>query len=196
VQEQIHDSNSTHESFEKQRRFYSQGKPLSNFQQGPARQHPAKNLFSQPVVNHDKLAVDRSAIAVQQKSITGGGDNTVKGPEQEVTNVTGEEKDIEAGAKTATSFDKEVAGDLGEKEGPVASNNAKQISESDITGGRKNTVMGGSDLSLNGPDKDAGETQDMEAGANTATTVDNEVNHGEGEKEVMVASEKAQQAPE
>jgi hypothetical protein len=30
--------------------------------------------------------------------------------------VAGEEKDIEAGAKTATSVEKEAAGDLGEKE--------------------------------------------------------------------------------
>jgi hypothetical protein len=35
--------------------------------------------------------------------------------------VAGEEKDMEAGAKSATSVDKEVAGDLVEKEVPVAS---------------------------------------------------------------------------
>ncbi len=35
-----------------------------------------------------------------------------------------------------------------------------------------------------------------EAGAKTAPAVDNEVNHGAGEKEVMVASEKPQQEPE
>jgi hypothetical protein len=56
--------------------------------------------------------------------------------------------------------------------------------------------MGGSELSLNGPDKEvtngAGETKDMEAGAKTATAVDYEVNHGVGEKEIMVASEKPQ----
>jgi hypothetical protein len=97
---------------------------LASFQQGPARQHPAKNSFFQPVVNNNKLSVARSAIAVQQKSITGGGDNTLKGPEQEVTNVAGEAKDMEAGAKTATSVGKEVAGDLGEKEVLVTSENA------------------------------------------------------------------------
>jgi hypothetical protein len=75
--------------------------------------------------------------------------------------------------------------------------NAEHNPESEITGGGENTVMGGSDLSLKGPDKKvtdgAGETQDMEAGAKTATAVvDNEVNHGVGEKEAMVASEKAQ----
>jgi hypothetical protein len=84
--------------------------------------------------------------------------------------VAGEENDMEAGAKTATTVDKEVAGDLVEKEIPVASTNAKQIPESDITGGRENTVMGGSDISLKGPDKEvnngAEETQDKEAGAN------------------------------
>jgi hypothetical protein len=73
--------------------------------------------------------------------------------------------------------------------------NAEQIPESDITDERENTVTGGSDLSLKGQDKEvtdgAGETQDMEAGAKTATLVDNEVNHGE-DKEVMFASEKAQ----
>jgi hypothetical protein len=67
---------------------------LASFQQSPLRQYPAKNSFSQPVVNNDKLAVARSAIAVQQKSITDRGDNTVKGLEQEVTNVAGEEKDM------------------------------------------------------------------------------------------------------
>ncbi len=72
----------------------------------------------------------------------------VRGPEQEVTNVAGEEKDMEAGAETATSVDKEVAGYLRENEVLVASNNAKQIPESDITGERANTVLGGSDLSL------------------------------------------------
>jgi hypothetical protein len=35
----------------------------------------------------------------------------------------------------------------------------------------------------------------MEAGANTATAADNEVNAGVGEKEVMVGSENAQQGP-
>jgi hypothetical protein len=35
----------------------------------------------------------------------------------------------------------------------------------------------------------------MEAGAKTATAIDNEVNHCVGEKEVMVASGKAQQGP-
>ncbi len=105
-----------------------------------------------------------------------------------------------AGPKTATSVDKEVAGGLGEKEVPVTSKNADQKPESEITGGGENTVTGGSDLSLNGPDKEvnegAGETKDMEAGAKTATAIDNEVNHGVGEKEVMIASEKAQQGPE
>jgi hypothetical protein len=42
----------------------------------------------------------------------------------------------------------------------------------------------------------AGETKDMAAGVKTATAVDNEVNHGVGEKEVMIASEKPQQGPE
>jgi hypothetical protein len=76
---------------------------LSSFQQGPARQHPAKNSISQPVGNCDKLAGARSATAVQQKSITGGGENTVlggsnislKGPDQESTNVAGKIKDME-----------------------------------------------------------------------------------------------------
>jgi hypothetical protein len=36
---------------------------MSSFQQGPARQHPAKNLISQPVGNHDKLVGARSATA-------------------------------------------------------------------------------------------------------------------------------------
>jgi hypothetical protein len=36
----------------------------------------------------------------------------------------------------------------------------------------------------------------MEAGAKTATAVDQEVNDVVGEKEVMVASENAQQKPE
>ncbi len=107
---------------------------------------------------------------------------------------------MEAGAKTATSVDKEVAGGLEEKKFLVASTNSEQLPESDITGGRENTVTGGSDLSLKGPDKEvtdgAGEMQDMEAGAKTAIAVDNKVNHGVGEKEVMVASEKSQQAPE
>ncbi len=85
---------------------------LTSFKQGPARQHPDKNSFPPPIVNHDKLAGARSAIAVQQKSITDGGDNTVKGPEQEVTNVAGEKKDMEAGVKTETSVDKEVGGGL------------------------------------------------------------------------------------
>jgi hypothetical protein len=66
--------------------------------------------------------------------------------------------------------------------------------------GEENTVMGGSDLSLEGPDQEvtngAGETKDKEAGSKTATSVDNEVNDGVGEKEVMVASENAQQGPE
>jgi hypothetical protein len=126
---------------------------------------------------------------VQQKSITGGGDNKAKGPEQEVTDVAGGDKDTEACAKTATSVGKEGAGDLGEKEVPVASKNAGQIPESDITGGRANTVTGGSDLSLKGPDKevtnDARETTDIKAGAKTASAVDNEVNNGVEEKEVM-----------
>ncbi len=43
----------------------------------------------------------------------------VKGPEHEVT-MAGEEKDMEAGAKSETSVDKEIAGDLLEKEVPVA----------------------------------------------------------------------------
>jgi hypothetical protein len=107
---------------------------------------------------------------------------------------------MEAGDKTATSVDKEVAGGLGEKEVLVASKNAEQKPESEITGGGENTVSGGSDLFLNGPDKEvangAGETKDMEAGAKTATAVDNEVNHGVGEKEVMIASEKPQQGPD
>jgi hypothetical protein len=83
----------------------------------------------------------------------------------EVTNVAGEDKDMEAVAKTATSVGKEVAGDKGEKELPVASKNARQKQESDITGGRENTVTSGSDLSLKGPDKEvidgAGETTDI-----------------------------------
>ncbi len=78
--------------------------------------------------------------------------------------------------------------------------NSKQIPESDITVGRENTVTGRSDLSVKGPDKEvtdgAEETQDMEAGAKTAAAVNNEVNHGVGEKKVMVASEKALQATE
>jgi hypothetical protein len=84
---------------------------------------------------------------------------------------------MEAGAKTATSVDKEVAGGLGEKEVPIESKNTKQIPESEITGGGENTVTGGSDVFLKGPDKEvtngAGETQDMYAGAKTATAVDN-----------------------
>jgi hypothetical protein len=75
VQEQEHDSQSTHESFEKGRRFYSQGNlcyltKLASFQQGPARQNPAKNSCFPPFVNHDKLtgaAVDASAIASVEK---------------------------------------------------------------------------------------------------------------------------------
>jgi hypothetical protein len=38
---------------------------LASFQQGPARQNPAKHSFSQPIVNHDKLtvaAVDAPAV--------------------------------------------------------------------------------------------------------------------------------------
>ena len=104
---------------------------------------------------------------------------------------------MEAGAKTATSVDKEVAGGLGEKEVPIESKNTKQIPESDITGGRENIVTGGSDLSLKGPEKEvtngAGETADIGAGAKTASAVDKEVNYGVAEKEVMVASEKSQQ---
>jgi hypothetical protein len=78
----------------------------------------------------------------------------VKGPELEVTDVTEEDKYLEADVKTATSVEKEVAGDLGEKEVLVASKNAKQIPEPDITGGRENTVTDGRDLSLKGPDKE------------------------------------------
>ncbi len=173
---------------------------LAFFQQGSERQDPAKNSFSQPVVNHDKLAVARSAITVQQKSITGGGDNTFEGPDQEVTDVAEEEKDMEAGAKTATSVNKEVAGGLGEIEVPVESNNAKQIPKSDITGGRENTVTGGSDLSLKGPDKEVtdgqGRLKIWKQVPRQQKAVSNEVNHSVGEKEVIVASEKAQQVPE
>jgi hypothetical protein len=96
--------------------------------------------------------------------------------------VAGEDKDMEAGAKIATSVGKEVAGDLREKEVPVASKNARQIPESGITGGRENTVTGGSDLSLKGTDKEAtngpGETTDIKTGAKTASAVDNKVNNG------------------
>jgi hypothetical protein len=80
------------------------------------------------------------------------------------------------------------------KELPVASKNAKQKPESEITGGGENSVTGGSDLSLNWPDKEVTngteETKDGEAGAKTATAVDNEVNHGVEEIDDMVASEK------
>ncbi len=130
----------------------------------------------------------------------GGSDLPLKGSDQEVTNVAEEKKDMEAGTNMATAVDKEVAGGLGEKEVLVASKNAEQKPESEITGGGENTVSGGSDLYLNGPDKEvangAGETKDMEAGAKTATAVDNEVNHGVGEIKVMVANEKPQQEPE
>jgi hypothetical protein len=172
------------------------------------RQHPAKNSISQPVGYHDKLAGARSAIAVHQKTITGEGKNTVlggsdlslKGPDQEVTPGAGEKKDMEVGAKTATAVHKKVAGGLREKVVPVASKNAKHKPESEITGGGENTVTGGSDLSLNGPDKEvtngAGVTKDKAAGVKTVTAVDNEVNHGVGEKEVMIASENPQQGPE
>jgi hypothetical protein len=71
--------------------------------------------------------------------------------------------------------------------------------QNQITGGRESTVTGGSDLSLKGPDKEVtngAATTDIKAGANKASAVDNEVNHGVGEKNVMVASEKAQQGPE
>ncbi len=116
----------------------------------------------------------------------------MKGLEQEVTNVAREDKDLETCAKKGTLVEKEVAGDLGEKEILFASKNAKQIPESDITGRRENTVTGGSDLSLKGPDKEvtngAGETTDIKAGAKKASAVDNKVNNGVGEKEVMVAS--------
>jgi hypothetical protein len=48
---------------------------LASFQLGPARQNPAKNSFSPPVVNHDKLAgaaVDALAIAsVGKKGVSG-----------------------------------------------------------------------------------------------------------------------------
>jgi hypothetical protein len=43
---------------------------LASFQQGPARQNPAKNSFSPPVVYHDKLTgatVDALAIASVEK---------------------------------------------------------------------------------------------------------------------------------
>jgi hypothetical protein len=118
------------------KRFYSQGNLSLSYQIGlfPTRScktASSQEFISQPVVNDDKLTGTRSAIAVQQKSITGGGDNTVKGLEQEVTNVVGKDKDMEAGAKTATSVEKEVAGDLGEKEVLVASKNDRQIPESD-----------------------------------------------------------------
>jgi hypothetical protein len=107
---------------------------------------------------------------------------------------------MKAGAKSATSVGKEVAGDLGEKEVLAASKNAGQTPESYITGGRENTVTGGSDLSLKGSDKDvtdgAGETTDIKAGAKTASAVDNEVNNGVEEKEGRVASEKPQQESE
>ncbi len=43
--------------------------------------------------------------------------------------MAGEDKDLETCAKTATSVEKEVAGDLGEKEVLFASKNAKQIPE-------------------------------------------------------------------
>jgi hypothetical protein len=72
----------------------------------------------------------------------------VKGPKQKVTDLAGEAKDMEAGAKTATSVGKRVAGDLGEKDVTVASKKSGQIPASDITGGRENTGTGGSDLSL------------------------------------------------
>jgi hypothetical protein len=124
---------------------------LSSFQQGHARQHPAKNTFSQPLGYHDKLSGAWSATAVHQKTITaetentvlGGSDFSLKGPHQEVTHGAGEKKDMEAGAKTATAVHKEVAGGLGEKEAPVASKNSERKPESEITGGGKNTVTGG-----------------------------------------------------
>jgi hypothetical protein len=160
---------------------------LSSSQWGHARQHPARNSISWPVGYHDKLAGARSATAVHQNTITNEGKNTVlvgsgvslKGPDQEVTHGAGEKKDMEAGAKTATAVHKEVAGGLGEKVVPVASKNAGHKPESETTGGGENTVMGGSDLSLNGPDKEvtngAGETTDVAAGIKTATAVDNDL---------------------
>jgi hypothetical protein len=134
---------------------------LSFFRQGSARQHPPMNLMSWLVGSHEKMAGARSATAVQQKTITGGGKNTVtggsdlflKGADQEVTDGAGEKKDTEAGAKTATAANKEVADGLGEKEVTVASKNAKQKPELEITGGGENTVMGGSDLSIKGSDQ-------------------------------------------
>jgi hypothetical protein len=92
---------------------------------------------------------------------------------------------LEAGAKTATAVDKEVAGGLGLKELHVASKNADQEPESEITGGGENAYTGGIYLSLKGPDQEATdgaeETKDMEAGVKTATAVA-KVNCGVGEK--------------
>ncbi len=57
-------------------------------------------IYLGPVGNHDKLAGARLATAVHQKTITGGGKNTVmdgsdlslNGADQEVTNGAGERK--------------------------------------------------------------------------------------------------------
>jgi hypothetical protein len=107
---------------------------------------------------------------------------------------------MEAGDKIATAVYKEAAGGLVQKVVPVESKHAEHKSESEITGGGENTVMGGSDLSINRPDKEvtngAGDTKDMAAGVKTATAVENKVNHGVEEKEIMIASEKPQQGPD
>ncbi len=73
---------------------------LSSFRQGSARQHPSMNLISCPLGNHNKLAGARSATVVHQKTITGGGKNTVlagsdlslKGADQEFTYGAGEKR--------------------------------------------------------------------------------------------------------